>query len=425
MFLGAVCLATTQASSLSVDVDVALAKQYFAEARAASERDGGKLWGLPIVQALLFVDPDTKHCVANEPDVEHLLSAQDGAWIGQLPADTAIANTSFDFGGKSYAMVMWPLPAEKAARVALMVHESWHRIQATLGLPSNSAFGAHLSETNARIWFRLELRALAAALKGADEIARIAAGDAIVFRRMRNAQFADAEASETGLERHEGLAEYTGDRVAFIEDKALVDRVVNELCAFEREESMGRSFAYRTGPAYGVLLDRFRPSWRDDLKSGKGPAQLLAEALGRDWAGKPDGAGIPEAKYGGPDIRKEETERAEARAKRILELRRLLIEGQVLDIGLTKPNMSFDPGTVSSLGSDGEAYRVLRIIDEWGEVEVSGGSGLLTNWKRLRVGLPEGFDDGARSGTGWTIQLNPGWKLVPGARKGDWTVRKP
>jgi hypothetical protein len=47
-----------------------------------------------------------------------------------------------------------------------------------------------------------------------------------------------------------------------------------------------RSFAYATGPAYGLLLDRYRPNWRTDLQTGKTLPELLQSALKLPVAGE-------------------------------------------------------------------------------------------------------------------------------------------
>lgn len=39
-------------------------------------------------------------------------------------------------------MIVWPLPEDKHDRLALMVHESWHRIQGDIGFPGSEADNA-------------------------------------------------------------------------------------------------------------------------------------------------------------------------------------------------------------------------------------------------------------------------------------------
>ena len=45
-------------------------------------------------------------------------------------------------------------------------------------------------------------------------------------------------------------------------------RVVRAMDAVERNPTLVRSFAYATGPALGLLLDRWAPGWQRRVASG-------------------------------------------------------------------------------------------------------------------------------------------------------------
>ena len=49
-------------------IDLAKAKDAFAEAQKVSNKDGGRLWGKTLYGPMLLVDPETRSVVANEPD---------------------------------------------------------------------------------------------------------------------------------------------------------------------------------------------------------------------------------------------------------------------------------------------------------------------------------------------------------------------
>lgn len=68
--------------------DVAHAKVYFDEARALSDKDGGKLWGRPLYGALFFVDGQSRSVIANERSARpkaccSIDSRQFLLWIGE------------------------------------------------------------------------------------------------------------------------------------------------------------------------------------------------------------------------------------------------------------------------------------------------------------------------------------------------------
>ena len=102
---------------------------------------------------------------------------------------------------------------------------------------------------------QLEWRALAQALRATDDAPRrCAAADALAFRAARRAAYPGSAAGEDALELHEGLAEYTGVVVGRPGDRT--GAALHDLGAHVEDPSFVRSFAYATGPAYELLLDR-------------------------------------------------------------------------------------------------------------------------------------------------------------------------
>ena len=117
--------------------------------------------------------------------------------------------------GVRWTQVRSPLPTEERARAALLLHECFHRIQPQLELEAGGAPCEHLDGEEARVWLFLEWRALEHALleRGAEQ--KRALKDASRFRAHRRARLSAAAAQcERRLEVHEGLAEYTGLRLA-------------------------------------------------------------------------------------------------------------------------------------------------------------------------------------------------------------------
>ena len=52
-------------------------------------------------------------------------------------------------------MVMAPVPDDPYARLALVAHEAFHRVQESLDLSGSDQLTAHLDTENGRLWFRL------------------------------------------------------------------------------------------------------------------------------------------------------------------------------------------------------------------------------------------------------------------------------
>jgi len=162
--------------------DTGKARQYFAEAKALSERDNGGLWKVPLCGPLLFVDYGTRYAIANQVDAEGTLKPLDGVYVGTAPPELGVANTATKWAGVEWTMVMWPLPQYKQPRMRLMLHECFHRVQAGIGLKPADAQNGHLDSLEGRIWLQIEWRALEHAFWQQGEERKRDVADALYFR---------------------------------------------------------------------------------------------------------------------------------------------------------------------------------------------------------------------------------------------------
>jgi len=416
----------TSAAAQGGALDEATAARYFAEARALCEGDGGRLWGRSLCGPMMFADPSTRVAVASEPDAEGILKRSGEVYVGTLPRTINIANTSFEWAGVNWMMVMTSaIPADREGRGRMLMHELWHRRQAELGFPASGAANEHLDTREGRVWLQLEWRALASALASRGRGRRRAAEDALLFRARRRALFPKAAAEEREMEMHEGLAEYTGVRLSGSPDPARVVREVN-LAEGARRESFVRSFAYASGPAYGLLLDEAAPGWTRRLKKDDDLAELLRKSLRLTLPRDDEREASERARvYGGDELSASERRREEGRRRLVEGYRARLVEGPVLSIPLRSMRMSFDPGTLVPLEEFGTVYPNIRIVDAWGVLTVTGGGALL-NKTYSGITVPAPSDSALRPlrGDGWTLELKDGWTLAPGARAGDFVLKE-
>jgi hypothetical protein len=407
-------------------LDAAVAGRYFAEARALCARDGGRLWGRSLCGPMMFADPSTRAVVASGPDGQGLLKRSGEVYAGTLPPNVNIANTAVEWAGVSWMLVMsTAVPADRSRRGRLLMHELWHRSQAELGFPASGAANDHLDTREGRVWLQLEWRALSSALASRGRARRRALADALLFRARRRALFPSAAAEERGMEMHEGLAEYTGVRLSGSPDPA---RLVIELNLKEeaRRESFVRSFAYASGPAYGLLLDEAAPGWTRRLKKTDDLAELLRGRLRLTLRRDDEREASERARvYGGEELMASERGREEGRRRLVEGYRARLVEGPVLSLPLRSMRMSFDPGNLLPLGELGTVYPNIRVVDAWGVLTVARGGALL-NKTFTAVNVPAPSDPALRPlrGDGWTLELNDGWAPAPGARAGDFVLRK-
>ncbi|HEX8898583.1 MAG TPA: hypothetical protein VF751_07795 [Chthoniobacterales bacterium] len=394
------------------------------EADAICRRDNGALWGVSLCGPMLLVDPKTRAVFANEPGPENQLKRDGDVFVGTLPEKINIANSAVDWAGTKWTMIMLPLPEEKDRRTALMAHEMWHRIQSEIGLPASAAAANnHLDTRDGRFWLQLEWRALAAALQARGAARTEAVKDAALFRARRRELFPEAANAERDLELNEGLAEYTGAKLSGSPD--LAGFVVgDELKEAPTKKTFVRSFAYATGPAYGLLLDDTGGGWRQVVRSRRDLAELLLERTGTTLPEKIEAAANECApKYGSAELAANEDRREQNRRDLVKSYRARLIDGPTLLIPLQKMNMQFDPGNLVPLDSLGTVYPNIRIVDNWGILTVSKGGALLSaDFSRVTVPAPAKIVPPLIEGDGWTLRLNSGWSLRSGERHGDFTL---
>ena len=297
------------------------------------------------------------------------------------------------------------------------MHELFHRIQPQLGLLVPDLPNPHLDTTEGRYWLRLEWRALAAALAATGTPADDAIADALAFRAARRRAVPGAAASERTVEITEGLAQYTGTVLAAPSRQAAIADAIEQLKEAERQESFVRTFAYPSGAAYGLLLDRRAPQWRRSIRGGDDLGQLIEASGVRPAADLP----AAERRHGGETLRAAERDRAIERERRIAELRRRFLEGPVV-ITPRSNNISFVTTGMTPLPGAGTVYPSLRAVAEWGVLEATQAL-VAADRSTIRVAGPPSTGD-AITGEGWTLRLAAGWVLRPGPRPGDFTVQR-
>lgn len=385
-------------------------------------------WPRPVCGPLLGVHAASGFAVATVAPPMGEFTRVGRVWVGRTPAGFAVSNTATEVAGTRFATVILPLPNDRFRRTRLLAHEEFHRIQPALGLQGIDRVNPHLDEPDGRIFLRLELRALSVALALDGPAADSALRHALLFRDARYARFPGADTLEAALERHEGLAEYTGTAVALGAIPDGLGMALADLAAFERRPTYVRSLGYGTGPALGLLLDRVAPGWQQrDLR--RGMAGVLRDAVRyespRDLSKEVTAVS---RRYGGLAIRAEEEERAAQRARARAEYQRALVDGPVLVLEAA-PDLYrvFNPNTLIPLDGLGTVYPTGTFSADWGKLTVTAHGALVhpTN-QRVQVALTNRPEAAGRrvEGTGWVLELSEGWRMAPGTRSGDWTVRR-
>ena len=433
--VGSVLMPAAAAAQPATDstpaIDLAQAHILLDAAHRITAGDSGRFWGRSLDGPILLADPVTRAIVGSAADSGGVLTPRDGLFVGVLPAEQNIANTALDWGGRRWTMLIWPgIPAGRYARDRLLAHELFHRIQGELGLTPPVSDNGHLDSEAGRSWLRLEWRALAEALlrRGAER--QRAIEDALAFRAHRHARFPDRVDDERALELGEGLAEYTGFALSGLPAWVLADRTAMQLEIYDGHDSFVRSFAYASGPAYGVLLDEQGAPWRRALTLESDLGALLAHAALGDRPVRDEGEDallVRAARYDGARVLAEEHARAARRAARVADYRHRFLDGPALELPMAGTlRYSFDPTAAEALDGVGTIYPGARITDAWGVLTVESGGVLLGGAagrvERIVVAVAPGAATPPLAGEGWRLELATGWRVMRGARSGSWRV---
>jgi hypothetical protein len=103
----------------AAQVDQARAEQYFKEARALCERDGGRLWGVSLCGPMVIADAATGTIATSQP-----------APAGDRPRALGLVNAPLQWGGATWSAYVWQMiPADQGERGRLFMHELFHCVQ--------------------------------------------------------------------------------------------------------------------------------------------------------------------------------------------------------------------------------------------------------------------------------------------------------
>lgn len=375
----------------------------------------GNPWPDSLFGPLLFVDPATHFAVASEPDSAGILRPSGPVYVGELPHDVGIANTVIEWNGKRWTMLIWPPPSGNFARGVLLAHELFHRLSPRLGLEMASPTNEHLETAEGRIWLRLEFLALARALTEEGERRREAVLDALRFRARRQAAFPSAADEERALELNEGLAEYTGVRAAVgpVGRAGWAAQLIESREVHAASAGVSRSFAYATGPGYGLLLDAEMPGWQGTVDSKFD----LASATSRAYSAGSEAdlaAAAPDHtdEYDGDDLALFEFERAATMERRLAIWRVRFFDGPVLRLPADSAfGFIYNPNAIATMKGVGQVLMDGSVHGGWGTLEVEGGG------RAHSPGRRKSRRDG-RAGTHQSRDTSARWRrMAPRARR--------
>ena len=374
----------------------------------------GALGGKSLVGPLLIVDPKSHQVWASEADGEGKLKAAGDIFVGIRDDAENSSNTAQDWGGKRWSTIVIPIPdTEPSMRKALLLHESFHRIQPNLNLSANDEPNNHLDTLEGRVWLTLEWRALAKAFETKGDTRRSWVAAALACRTQRQNLFLDAAETEHSLELAEGLAEYTGLHAVGAR-QAVIEKLR------KAEGPFARSFAYTAGPAYGLLLDDKVPGWTRRVRRASDLSVLLRAAY---QLNTPSAAEIAAAakKLGEPDVRARENVAEQARQERLAVALAPMTNGPFLQTPHIS-DLNFNPSNTESIDEVGVYHPTAAYAGKWGRLTVTAGSLRAHDRAWAKVAAPADSKARPLLGPGWTLELSPGLSICAAQPTGSFVV---
>lgn len=403
------------------------AKEYFKEIDSICYADNGKLWGVNLNGPTMFVIPENKLIIANQADKANALKSNDDLFIGTLPDNLGIANTALDWNGVKWTMIMWNSISENDpySRKKLFVHESWHRIQNELGISPVMTSNSHLDELEGSILLKLEFLALKNTLLASDVDKKSHLINALTIREYR--QLKHPKNNENVFERHEGMAEYTGFKLCGLDQNIIPKVIAKQLELSIGKDGFANSFAYITGPAYGFILDGFSSNWLDEILEGKSIPEIAYQVINSEIS-----SDTVELKtrldeiiriYNAETIVKNETEKFGQNQELVNEYKQKFIVGERLIIPNNNLNFTFNPQEKLITLEDGVVYKTMRLIGEWGILEVSNGIFRSNDWTYFMISAPHDAKSGTIVQPDYKLFLNEGWEVIS-LKGGKYTLKK-
>lgn len=389
------------------------AASYFEEVKQICDKDNGSLWGANLYGPIMLVDIETRRIFSNVQDEDGLLKAKDGIFTGIYPGEEIINNFAVTFGNTLFAMA--PLPGEEDSyRIkARCLHGLFHCFQVNKGIDSPTYNPVHMNEVTARLWLKMEWKALEKAIRTSGESRNQAIRDALVFRSTRREIYPTYTDDENRFENYEGLATFTYMLLANNDHHSYTLAIMEYLHRIYNY-SYAQSYGFIHGALYAYLLndDGF------DFSSIDKPAVDLGEiARERFNITLPeicrDIAGSLSINYDIDIVRAEEAKRAEKIKESLHKKTATFTDKSVVYLKLESPSFSFEPEDVIPVDTLGVIYENLRVSDNWGKIIVNGSGCLVSpNLQFMRIpakGLKA--EKNHITGEGWSIILNSNWQI--------------
>lgn len=391
------------------------ASQYFKSIEEICNRDDGKLWGKNLYGPIMFVERTSRRIIANQPDKEGLLKGKDGIYTGFYPKELILANSPVKYGGVIFGMAPLPLEEDEFRIKTRAIRGLFHRFHDSEQLLAPPFNTSNMDEKEARLWIKLEWKALRKALTTSGEEKQLAIRDALIFRGSNRELYQKYASDENRFETNEGLATFTYTLLCTNSAEEYKKRLFENLDRAYSMPSYARSYGFIHGALYATLLyDKgydFKKIKSDNIDFGNAVRELYnitLPAICRDVAGS------IAVNYEIDAINKEEKQRLAIIQENLHKQTSIFTEKPIVFLELESPYFDFEPENIHPLDTLGTLYSAIRVSDNWGKLTVDKVGCLVSNnFKLIRLSA-KGFksDKNHISGDGWILVLNNDWEMV-------------
>jgi len=388
---------------------------YFRSIDSLCSTEKGKLWGENIYGPLMLIDRGSRKITANEADNQGLLKEKDGIFTGYYPKELLINFSAVTYGGKLFAMAPLPQTEDNFKIKTNAVHGLFHRFQEENGLTAKGYNTNNMDEAEARLWIKLEWKALRKAICSDGETQLLAIRDALIFRGSNRELYRKYANDENRFETYEGLDTFTYLLLCTKTTDEFRTKLFENLSRIYSMQSFSRSYGYIHGALYATLLNDkgfdFKTIRTENFDLGNAVKELYTIELPPICR---DVAGSLAVNYGTDEIKKEEDERLAVINKSIQQQISTFTEKPVVFFELESPYFDFEPEDIHSLDTLGTLYTSMRVSDNWGKLTVDESGCLISNnLKYLKISAKDFNKDRNKiSGAGWQVIMNDGWELI-------------
>jgi hypothetical protein len=272
-----------------------------------------------------------------------------------------------------------------------------------------------MDEKNARMWLKLEWRALRNAINNDGEQRSQAIRDALIFRCTRRELYSKNLNEESKFENYEGLSTFTYSLLCTNSKDEFKTRLLEYLDRIYTFQSYTRTYGFISGGLYAFLLYEKKFDFKTIKTDSTDISQMVRKLYDIQLPGIcRDVAGSLALSYDIDSIYREEDQRLADIKERIHRQISTFTEKPVVFFELESPYFDFEPEDIRSLDTLGTLYIAMRVSDNWGKLTVDNGGCLVSNnFKYLRI-TAKGFKESKNHfyGEGWHLILNDDWELV-------------